>query len=55
LPEVTTEAITARIYDEDEARDKAFHELSLEFFKYEEPLDEKLFAYIQANKDSIRV
>jgi hypothetical protein len=55
LPEVTVEAIEARMQTEDEAREDTLNALDQEFFKYEERLDEKLFAYIRANKDCIRV
>lgn len=53
LPGLTIAAIEGVVYDDDERRDRVLGECDVRFFAYEENIEERVFAYIKANKDEI--
>lgn len=55
LPALNVDEIENIIYDDDDARDAALDALDQEFYEYPDPISERLFEYIKANKDEIRI
>jgi hypothetical protein len=55
LPIASPEAVEDAMSLEDEQRDHALEECDRLYFRSEEPIAERLFAFIKANKDFIRL
>ena len=52
---VLPEAVEAAIYAEDEGRDEALGALDDKFYACEEPIADRLFAFVKANRAQIRL
>jgi hypothetical protein len=55
LPVVSVAEIESVIYDDNDERDQALCECDGRFFEYPEPIAERLFGFIKANKSKIRL
>lgn len=55
LPALNADDIEAIIHDDDDARDKVLDALDTKFYEYPDPISERLFEYIKANKSDIRL
>lgn len=51
LSQVTTEEVEQVIYNEDESRDEILSRCDDRFFEYPEPIENRLFAFVKANRD----
>lgn len=54
LPTLTVEKIEMTMEEDDEERDEIMEACDDEFFEYPDPIEEKLFAFIKANRGKIR-
>ncbi|MFU8830315.1 MAG: DUF4375 domain-containing protein, partial [Phycisphaerales bacterium] len=54
LPVLSEEEIESIIHDVDNERDHALDALDTKFYEYPDPISERLFEYIKANKEQIR-
>jgi len=55
LTRVTPDEVEQVIYDEDEVRDQALTRCDEQFFEYPEPIADRLFAFVKANRDKFKL